>query len=170
MILTRTWIARLPLDVIYDVASEQSIPWPLLAAIVQTESGGNKNAARFEPDYKYLVVPDKYAREQGISQLTELMFQKTSWGLAQIMGGVAREHGFQGSLIELVEPELNLTLACKHIQKLSNRWKDRADFIAAYNAGSPVKQLDGKYKNQQYVDKVLNYMAALTETFDYKKV
>lgn len=170
MILTKTWISRLPLNVITDVAGEQDVPWPLLAAIVQTESGGNRFAARFEPDYKYLVVPDKFAREQGISQLTELMFQKTSWGLAQIMGGVAREHGFQQSLIELTDPEINLTLACKHIHKLSSRWKDRSDFIAAYNAGSPIKQLDGKYKNQQYVDKVLNYMAALTETFDYKRV
>lgn len=167
--LSRTWIARLPLNVIYEVALDHEIPWPLLAAIVQTESGGDPMAARFEPDYKYLFKAQEFAKANAITPMTEMMFQKTSWGLCQVMGGVAREHGHTGSLLELLIPEISLKYGCLHLKRAFDKHKNRDDVIAAYNAGSPIKGLDGKYKNQQYVDKVLSYLNAISDMFEYSK-
>lgn len=168
MMLSKTWIARLPLNVIYECSIEQEVPWTLVAAIVQTESAGDPLAARFEPDYKYLFKVVEFAKDNNISQMTEMVMQKTSWGLVQMMGGVARELGHQGSILEMLKPEVNLALGCKHIKRLINRHPVLDDMIASYNAGSPIKGLDGKYKNQDYVTKVNGYLKALNETFDYK--
>lgn len=166
--LSKTWIARLPLPQIYDAAIEHGVPWTLLAAIVQTESAGDPLAARFEAHYKYTFKVAEFAKANAISEMTEMVLQKTSWGLAQMMGGVAREHGHQGSILELLRPEVSLDLACKHIKKLISRHPVLDDMISAYNAGSPIKGLDGKYKNQDYVNKVQGYLRALNETFEYK--
>jgi hypothetical protein len=169
MMLSRTWIARLPLNVIYEIALDHEVPWTLLAAIVQTESGGDPMAARFEPDYKYLFKSAEFAKANAVTPMTEMMFQKTSWGLCQVMGGVAREHGHTGSLLELLVPEIGLKYGAKHLKKFMQKYQTKEDVISSYNAGSPIKLLDGKYKNQQYVDKVLSYLNALNDTFEYSK-
>lgn len=165
--ISKTWIARLPLNLIYDVALDNDIPWTLLAAIVQTESGGDHLAARFEPAFKYVVNVKDFASMNNISQDTELVFQKTSWGLVQVMGGVARELGHKESLLKLLDPELGLKYGCMQLKRIAKRYSERSDIIASYNAGSPVKNLDGNYKNQQYVDKVTGYLIALNQTFEY---
>jgi soluble lytic murein transglycosylase-like protein len=167
MMLSRTWIARLPLNLIYDIALDEEVPWTLLAAIVQTESGGDPLAVRFEPDYKYVLNTAQFATANNISQVTEMMLQKTSWGLVQVMGGVAREHGHKGSILELAVAEIGLRYGAKHLKKFMRKYPNKEDVIASYNAGSPVKGLDGKYKNQQYVDKVIGYLNALNDTFEY---
>jgi len=169
MMLTKTWIARLPLNIIYDIALDHEIPWVLLAAIVQAESAGETLAVRFEPHYKYTVDIDKHARENSISKETELVLQKTSFGLAQVMGGVARELGHQKSLLELLQPEIGLKYGCLQLKRIAKRYSERSDIIASYNAGSPIKNMTGQYKNQQYVDKVTSYLLALNETFGYNK-
>ena len=167
--LSRTWIARLPLNVIYEVAIDAGVRWTLVAAIVQTESGGDPMAIRFEPDYKYVIKVNDFARANVITSTTELMLQKSSFGLCQIMGGLARELGHKGSLLELLIPEINLKLSVQHMKNLIVKYPTRDDMIAAYNAGSPIKNLDGKYRNQQYVDKVASYLNALNDTFEYRK-
>jgi len=154
--LGRHWVFELPWDVIDDVASLENVPKNLLAAIVFVESGGNPFACRFEKDYKYLFETKKNALDNRITETTEMMLQMTSWGLCQLMGAVAREYGLKGSILQLLEPKINLTYASKLIKRLATRFKERDDIIAAYNAGTPVKSLDGKYKNQAYVDKVNN--------------
>jgi soluble lytic murein transglycosylase-like protein len=169
MMLSRTWIARLPLNLIHEASLEYQVPWTLIAAIVQQESAGDRFAIRFEPDYKYLVETKKWASECNISEITEIMLQKSSFGLAQIMGGLCRELGHTGSLLEVLDPELNLKLCAKHLTRLIKRFPDRNDLIAAYNAGTPVKKMDGTYRNQHYVTKVNQYLNALNEAFDYKE-
>lgn len=169
MNINRAWISNLPLNLIKDVASEMSVPWNLLAAIVQTESGGNRYAARFEPDYKYYCKVKEYAKQNQITEITETVLQKTSWGLTQLMGGLCRELGHNGSLLETLDQELNLRLCCKHLLVLIKRHPERDAMLAAYNAGSPIKDLKtGKYRNQGYVDKVLGYFTELNETFGLK--
>jgi hypothetical protein len=166
--LGRSWIARLPLNKIVDAAHDGNIPWPMLAAIVQVESGGEPAATRFEQHYTYLYKVKDFSSQNGITEITEAVHQKTSWGLTQIMGALARELGHNGQLPELIDPDLNLRLCCKHLTNLIKRYPKREDMLAAYNAGSPIKGIDGKYKNQGYVDKVLNRFYALNEAFDYK--
>lgn len=167
--ISKTWIARLPLNLIHEASLDYEVPWTLLAAIVQTESAGDTLAARFEVNYKYIVDVKKHAAENNISQDTELVFQKTSWGLGQVMGGLARELGHQGSLLHLLEPEIGLKYCALQIKRLANRHAERSDIIASYNAGSPIKNLTGQYKNQMYVDKVTSYLLALNDTFEYNK-
>jgi len=152
--MSRAWVFELPWDVISDVASQENVPSALLGAIVFCESGGNPFAARFEKEYKYVLNTKKFAAENGITETTEMMLQMTSWGLCQLMGAVGREYGLKGSILQLLEPKINLEIACKLIKKLTSRFPERDDIIAAYNAGTPIKTLDGKYKNQQYVDKI----------------
>lgn len=127
----------------------------LVLGIIQTESGGNPYAARYEQNYRWTLPQAK--RPATCSQNTETSMQKTSWGLMQIMGAVAREHGFTDWLSMLVTPDVNISLGVKHIQKLMTRFQEKYGIdgvIAAYNAGSPRVEADGKFFNQKYVDAV----------------
>lgn len=154
MMFSRAWVFDLPWDCITDVASRESVPVNLLAAIVFVESGGNRYAARFEKDFKWVFQTKKFAMEANTTETTEMMLQMTSWGLCQVMGAVAREYGVVGPLMKILDPEVNLTVACKLIKKLAAKHSQRDDIIASYNGGAPVKTIDGKYRNQGYVDKV----------------
>lgn len=157
------WVFKLPWNVIHEVATDQNIPANLLAAIVQVESNGDPMACRFEKDYKYLYETKVNAKENQITETTEMMLQMTSWGLTQIMGAVGRELGLKGSILQLIDPEVNLTYCAKLLKRLASRHTERNDIIASYNAGSPVRTLDGKYRNQGYVDKVNAALAVFDE-------
>lgn len=158
-----SWVFKLPWKTIQDAAKDNNVPANLLAAIAQTESSGNHYACRFEKNYKYIVSAKTNAVESNITETTEMILQMTSWGLCQIMGGVARELGLKGSLLQLVDPSVNLVYAAKLLKKLAGKHSERNDIISAYNAGTPIKGLDGKYKNQGYVDQVNAYLSVLEQ-------
>ena len=164
-------------SVLLEQASKKMLPIPLLKAIVMTESGGDENALRAEPHYRYLVncvtgkpfrvltaaeiksetAPSDFPYFPAISSRdTEWLGQQMSWGAMQIMGAVAREYGFKGAFPELAGDE-GIEYACKHLAKLRDRfyvghgWQGVG---AAYNAGS-VRFSDGDdFVNQIYVDKL----------------
>ena len=125
----------------------------LVKAVVLTESSGNIFAVRHEPSYKWLFKPVE-VRPAGSTLETEIVFQKTSWGLMQIMGAVAREYGFRGWLPELCTPAKNLEYGCRYLQALIKRFGGEREAVSAYNQGSPRRNADGKFLNQGYVDKV----------------
>lgn len=144
------------INLIKSLAPQYKLPWELVAAIVWTESNCNTWAYRYEPQYKYLL-----GSEETLTA-TERAGQMISWGLMQVMGGVAREHGFKGWFPMLCEPTVGLTYGCLHLAKFKTRYPSSwSDVIASYNAGRPVFR-DGAYMNQGYVDKVL----ARWESFD----
>lgn len=148
------WITQINWRDIRDVSYEENIPWRLLAAIVRVESNGDDYATRYEEHYKYLFKVKEFAQENGITILTETIHQKTSWGAAQVMGAVAREFGFDEELPRLCGKN-SLIYACKLIKRLASKYSQREDIIAAYNSGTPIRNTSGKYKNQEYVDKVM---------------
>lgn len=154
------WILSLPWDKIQDTSLEYRVPFDLLGAIIQTESGGNPYASRYEPNYRYLFYPDAFARNLVITRLTEEIHQKTSWGYMQIMGGVARELGFKDHLPRLSEPSINLKFGAKKLRDLLNKYDSERLVIASYNAGSPVYKKDSgdTLINERYVDKVYSYL------------
>lgn len=156
-----SWVHRLPWDVIDEVAEAQNVPKSILATIVQVESGGNRFAIRFEPHYKYLVQTKLNAMDNQITEATETVLQMCSIGLCQIMGAVARELGLKGTLFQLLEPEINLTYCALLLKKLARKYSQKDDLLAAYNAGSPIKGMDGKYKNQHYIDKANAFLAEI---------
>ena len=141
---------------IHVAAVGQKIDPIFFQAICTVESSLNPLAMRYEPAWNYLYFPREHASRLGITSETETQLQKFSYGLCQIMGSVAREHGFTGNLAQLVsEPTLTLKYGAIHLAKFF--WKygqSESDVAAAYNAGSVKKTPGGMYFNQQYVDKV----------------
>lgn len=143
------------LEFFQHVARPYPIEPELLYAFAMVESSLDPNTCRFEPAWSYHYNVSKYAKKCQITRDTEKVLQSISWGLMQVMGTVAREHGFERHLTELTSPYLNLDIAIQKIMELQAKYEDIADVISSYNQGFPRKMGDGKYRNQAYVDKVL---------------
>lgn len=144
-------------SLISQVAARFGLASELVAAFVQTESGGNAWASRFEPAFLDKYIGSKVATFGAVSLETERMSRATSYGLMQVMGQVARERGFTGSfLTQLCDPETGLSYGCMHLASMRDRYLNAWGWdgvIAAFNAGSPRKT--GKvFVNQGYVDKI----------------
>ena len=151
----------LPWDAIEDASDDSGIPENIIAAIVLTESSGDKYAVRFEKDYRWTFKIKDCAEQARVTELTEMMLQCTSFGLMQVMGAVGRELGLGGSILQLLDPKVNLKYGCLLIKRLAKKYKEKSDIFAAYNAGSAIKTIKGEYKNQHYVDKVLDNLTAI---------
>jgi soluble lytic murein transglycosylase-like protein len=149
------------IKVVESEALSQGIDSDLAIAIASVESNFDPWAVRFESRWKYLLDVEKYARNLVISQDTERVLQSCSWGLMQVMGSVARELGYNGHLAKLCLAESGAYYGCKMLVKLSKRNTEEADLIAAYNAGSARRKANGKYVNQEYVDKVFHVLEEL---------
>ena len=114
-----------------------------------TESLMNPYAVRYEPHYRYLVDSPR-------KDSTEYIGQRTSWGLFQPMGAVARERGFEGRyLAELVDPWLNADIAAQHLEWWRARGRDHSweAGLARYNGGGYGNSAP-PFRTQGYVDKV----------------
>lgn len=135
----------------------------VVQAIVNVESAGNQWAARIEPGWRHFFLVRDYADKLGITYATEETCQRMSWGLMQVMGAVAREYGFKGHLTELVQPELNLEIGCKHLKKFFVKYGLIEDAVSSYNQGGAYKTEGGNYKNYKYVDKVFAEYRILTK-------
>jgi len=129
---------------------------PVIMGIVETESSFNPYAARYEPHFRYLVSPERYYRYYSSSPEIEVILQKTSLGLMQVMGANYRAMGYKGPLTALFDDwEEQLYYSVKFFLKLYEKYGNVPDAVAAYNAGSPRRKPDGRYVNQNYVSKVL---------------
>lgn len=137
-----------------QLASSYGVDADLVHAIIQIESGWNEWAVRFEPNYKWLDAPVEWALKLGTTPETETILQKTSWGLMQVMGGVARQHGYKRPLTMLLLPKDGLEVGIQHLQsKVRVYGAVEKNVIASYNSGSPIIN-NGVYKNQKYIDLV----------------
>ncbi len=160
------WLFLLPLDQIKNIADLYKVDVKLVTAIVMVESSGQTCATRYEPKYKYTHDTFVFADNINVTQMTEEMHQKTSWGLMQVMGGLARELGHHGHLTELCDPVIGLNYGTKHIKNLQEQYYTKEDVVSAYNQGSPRKTKGGLYKNERYVDKVMRLYREL-DTIHY---
>lgn len=124
----------------------------LVFAIVEVESGWDHLAIRYEPAFNYLFFPRTHAEKQRITQETEEVLQKCSWGPMQIMGAVARELGFKDSLLLLSDPKVSILYGVKKLDQLLHKYEE-VKAVSAYNQGSP-RMTGGLFNNQRYVDKV----------------
>jgi len=159
---------------IVAVANRHAIPVHLVAAICAKESSFYAGAVRSEPLYAYVwdvlrgepfrgLTDEERARSKppagfsgptGASAATEWSGQRTSWGLMQVMGANAREHGFRGRFFtDLCEPEVGLEFGCRFLARLLAR-NDVEDAVSAYNWGHPSP------KNfETYVQPVMRWAA-----------
>lgn len=134
------------------------LPKWLIWSICKQESNFNQFACRYEENYRWLFHPEE-VKPKDCSLKTEVVFQKTSWGLMQVMGAVYREYGYNNWLPEIsCDIETQLLYGCKHLNKLNRRWGSYLwDVVAAYNAGSPRRTTEGYYINQGYVDSIMKH-------------
>jgi soluble lytic murein transglycosylase-like protein len=95
-------------------AAEAHALWPeVVCAIVEQESSWNPWALRYEPAFYEKYIAPQFARGN-IVDLTESHARAFSWGLMQVMGQAAREHGFNGaSLAALCDPAAGIEIGCR---------------------------------------------------------
>lgn len=119
--------------IIKEMSQKYSIPEAWIKATIKQESNWDINASRFEA-------------HKG----------DASWGLMQLLLTTAR--GVLGdpnlTTTQLINPRVNIEAGTKFLSQLWGRFGNMRDAIAAYNAGSPRLTAQGKYVNQDYVDKV----------------
>ena len=138
------------------VARKHGLPLDIVCAIVAVESSGDPWAYRVEPAYPYLVncrtrqnyrtgvaglrrAPEDFPGPRGITADSEWIGQQTSWGLMQVMGAVAREHGFADPFPALCEPLQGLEYGCRHLARLRDRHLEAHGWMGvldAYNDGT----------------------------------
>ena len=148
-------------EIIAAGAARHGLAPSVVYGVCMQESGLDPFAVRYEPHYRWLVR-DTRLRPAACSAATEQALQRMSWGLMQVMGAVIREQGRAGWLTETIgdDPEevgLQVEYGCRHLAKAVRRWGGIEPGLAAYNAGSPRRIAGGRYANQYYVDRVLNF-------------
>ena len=135
----------------HDAARAHSL-WPeLICAVIEQESSWDRWATRYEPAFYARYIEPQMARtaETRSASLsdTEAHMRAFSWGLMQVMGQVAREHGFSGSsLAELCDPATGIDVGCRVLaSKLAAAEGNVVRALLLWNGGA----------NQKYPDAVL---------------
>jgi soluble lytic murein transglycosylase-like protein len=114
------------------IAQQHSLDAPLVCAVVEQESCWDPLAIRYEPAFRSrYVVPLRLTP-------TEEIARSISWGLMQVMGQVAREHGFIGEfLTALCDPTIGITIGCTVLAtKMSQANGDTARALLLWNGGA----------------------------------
>src|SRR5271169_1911613 len=127
------------------IAYEHGLDPALVCAVVEQESAWDAYAIRYEPGFR-----SRYVAPLGLPP-TEEVARSISWGLMQVMGQVAREHGFAGKFLSaLCDPATGLDIGCAVLAaKLSAAGNDVARALDLWNGGA----------NADYVPQVLTRMA-----------
>lgn len=97
------------------IAAAHALDAALVCAVIEQESCWNPYAMRYEPTFFSRYVAPLYTNNKITA--SEAWARGFSWGLMQVMGQVAREHGFAASehpfLSELCDPEQGITVGCR---------------------------------------------------------
>ncbi len=97
------------------IAAAHALDPALVCAVIEQESSWNPYAMRYEPTFFSRYVAPLYTNNKVTA--SEAWARGFSWGLMQVMGQVAREHGFAASehpfLSELCDPEQGITVGCR---------------------------------------------------------
>ncbi|WP_111745582.1 lytic transglycosylase domain-containing protein [Salinisphaera orenii] len=164
-------------NLIQSVGSAHDIPPAIVAGVIEIESADQTTATRAEPYYRWcwdcrngrpytatkaqcrqFAAPDDFhapdAAKAGYysTDATEWLHQRTSWGLMQIMGAVAREHGLKGPIPGLCDAQTGIEYGCRHLARLRDRFYQShgwAGVLDAYNDGTPRVE-----RAHDYPDKV----------------
>ncbi|HKV06301.1 MAG TPA: transglycosylase SLT domain-containing protein [Candidatus Acidoferrales bacterium] len=88
-------------------AARHALDPALVCAVVEQESSWDAHAIRYESAFR-----SRYVAPLGLPP-TEEVARSISWGLMQVMGQVAREHGFHEPFLSaLCEPATGLDVGC----------------------------------------------------------
>ncbi|HUJ33269.1 MAG TPA: lytic transglycosylase domain-containing protein [Candidatus Acidoferrum sp.] len=114
------------------VAGRRDLDAALVCAIVEQESSWDPLAIRYEPAFR-----TRYISALGLPP-TEEVARSISWGLMQVMGQVAREHGFEGKFLSaLCDPQIGLQIGCAVLAtKLGEAGGDVPRALVLWNGGA----------------------------------
>lgn len=158
---------------IVAVANRHAIPVHLVAAICAKESSFYPGAWRPEPKYPYFwdvakgdrfrkLTEEEVASKRPPSDFPKLggpiaqewWGQQASWGVMQVMGANARQHGFRGVYFtDLCDPETGIEFGCRFMARLLAR-NPVEDAVSAYNWGHPSPK-----NAETYVQPVMRWAA-----------
>jgi soluble lytic murein transglycosylase-like protein len=124
------------IDLTRHIAAAHDLDPALVCAVVEQESAWNPWALRYEPAFLSRYVAPLYTA--GKLTATEAYARSMSWGLMQVMGQVAREHGFDGdSLAELCDPVVGVDFGCRILAaRLVRARGDANAALLAWNGGA----------------------------------
>src|SRR5580704_9533177 len=113
------------------IASAHGLDSALVCAVIEQESAWDAHAIRYEPGFRA-----RYVAQLDLPP-TEEIARSISWGLMQVMGQVAREHGFQRPFLSaLCESSTGLTFGCVVLAtKLAAAGGDVPRGLALWNGG-----------------------------------
>ncbi len=116
----------------------------LVCAVIEEESSWDTYAIRYEP-----LFGERYVKSLNLPP-TEEMARSISWGLMQVMGQVAREHGFaRRFLSEICSPKIGIEIGCTVLaRKFGDAGGDVAKGLLFWNGGGDA----------DYPERVLNRM------------
>ncbi len=116
----------------HTIAARRSLDPALVCAVVEQESSWDTFAIRYEPAFR-----ERYVAPLALSP-TEEIARSISWGLMQVMGQSAREHGFTAtSLASLCDPAAGLTMGCAVLaSKIAQASGEIARALQLWNGGS----------------------------------
>ena len=141
--------------IIEEKAKKYDVRPTLIRGIINAESGNVifsvRNDTKALSRQKWAV---QSAERLGIDKDKYKFF---SGGLMHPLYLNAVNFGFKGSFYEFLNPEVNIEIGVKILKGYLRKYKgDVEDAVSAYNMGS-AKKKNGKYVNQDYVDKVMNW-------------
>jgi soluble lytic murein transglycosylase-like protein len=133
------------IDLARSSATRHSLDAALVCAIIEQESAWDPHAIRYEAAFR-----TRYVAPLGLPA-TEEVARSISWGLMQVMGQVAREHGFaEKSLAALCDPGAALEIGCTvFAAKLNAAGQDVTRALSLWNGGG----------NREYAAQVLARVA-----------
>lgn len=143
------WARSYPISDIDSVAKTLDIDPAIMIALFRIETAGDSYRCRYEPKYKNVYYVSRYADSLRITFETEEIFQKTSFGLGQILGSTARMIGFTDHMPMLCNPSIGCYWSGLYLGNLIKKYADLYKAVSAYNAGSLLK--DGSFSNPEYV-------------------
>jgi len=92
-----------------QIAVKHSLNPALVCAVIEQESGWNPWAMRFEPAFERRYIHPALP----LAPSTEELSLAISWGLMQVMGETAREHGFTSRFLNaLCDPGIGVSVGC----------------------------------------------------------
>jgi soluble lytic murein transglycosylase-like protein len=75
----------------------------------------------------------------------------------QVMGTVAREHGFNKDFPLLCKPPEGLKYGCLHLKKFLRKYNSLSKALESYNAGKPGTSAGRRYA-EDVLDRAIKYM------------
>jgi Transglycosylase SLT domain len=134
-----------------QIAATHALQPELVCAVCEQESNWDTWATRYEPGFLSRYVAPLFTNNK--IDATEAHCRAMSWGLMQVMGQTAREHGFRGRFLSaLCDPEAGLAIGCAVLAHRLATAADAPSALLLWNGGA----------DSEYPAQVLNRMAHYT--------